>query len=856
MQRQPFAQRDISIMQGFLAREWSLWNQVQLGFSKFKNEDRRENEPCEDQGSVEFRDNAHSGDELIGKNKPSGDFLPNDYRDWEDEKLADEHYVDLDPEKQVFIEESDDTDDSRRHAEGQGRKAKHGIWSWTCYFVMALCILCHLLDKDTRPSKPCNMAGKAGQETAKAHGLFSDVSSPYFKQLEASENGTKLHEFIEIPVLPALEYGKPVYQQHLLNATFGNSWGIPTTAQYVPPPASVNFSQVVLTLNVWIAGIQFDRLIHVYIDENEVWRSSTPEPAGRDSHTFTQKDVSLYGSLFRKNTQVMLQLDNLITSKLTGVFNVSLDAFYYNYQGNRSLVPHKDQLKKPDGGVNVKDVDDVIIPGRRNNIFQHSEDANHIIALTKTFTGRPPLVYYPDSRLHVVLPQVNANTTQARVMIYISGNAEEEFWYSNLLDEYKDRFRDHGHTFGGHGPCRVINVYHNGVRIDSRNPFPVIYTGGISPALWNPIVSTGSYDIIGLSLDVSLLLPYLWQGPEALDFEVSNCFDDDLPSGASKSGIGSNWISSASLALWEDEHVVHSEGEVQIADNSTKVSSIAIVPPFSGFMNQIVTAKYSNQIRTYFNFTFANGTSLDFIAEHYTTAHQSNIQVIKGYGDKQTLVAVQKGQRSHAILNATDNSTFFSYNLSSSHPLVVSIEKQKAQSLPPDSSYKVSLVKGSTFKMRLNGSKILKLKVSENGTSNMTLSPNGNHGEGRVEHNLTISTKSGHVYNRHALGDNTTLVYDNVTIIEPLDGSMSLDDALYGQDEPEIVSSLSEALAGGLGDLNGLVGVEDEDDKEAYEAFIEYLGQDSWSNDDAEVSQSATSRKYSKGGLFRHVLFN
>lgn len=833
-----------------------MWNQVQLGFSKFKNEDRRENEPCEDQGSVEFRDNAHSGDELIGKNKPSGDFLPNDYRDWEDEKLADEHYVDLDPEKQVFIEESDDTDDSRRHAEGQGRKAKHGIWSWTCYFVMALCILCHLLDKDTRPSKPCNMAGKAGQETAKAHGLFSDVSSPYFKQLEASENGTKLHEFIEIPVLPALEYGKPVYQQHLLNATFGNSWGIPTTAQYVPPPASVNFSQVVLTLNVWVAGIQFDRLIHVYIDENEVWRSSTPEPAGRDSHTFTQKDVSLYGSLFRKNTQVMLQLDNLITSKLTGVFNVSLDAFYYNYQGNRSLVPHKDQLKKPDGGVNVKDVDDVIIPGRRNNIFQHSEDANHIIALTKTFTGRPPLVYYPDSRLHVVLPQVNANTTQARVMIYISGNAEEEFWYSNLLDEYKDRFRDHGHTFGGHGPCRVINVYHNGVRIDSRNPFPVIYTGGISPALWNPIVSTGSYDIIGLSLDVSLLLPYLWQGPEALDFEVSNCFDDDLPSGASKSGIGSNWISSASLALWEDEHVVHSEGEVQIADNSTKVSSIAIVPPFSGFMNQIVTAKYSNQIRTYFNFTFANGTSLDFIAEHYTTAHQSNIQVIKGYGDKQTLVAVQKGQRSHAILNATDNSTFFSYNLSSSHPLVVSIEKQKAQSLPPDSSYKVSLVKGSTFKMRLNGSKILKLKVSENGTSNMTLSPNGNHGEGRVEHNLTISTKSGHVYNRHALGDNTTLVYDNVTIIEPLDGSMSLDDALYGQDEPEIVSSLSEALAGGLGDLNGLVGVEDEDDKEAYEAFIEYLGQDSWSNDDAEVSQSATSRKYSKGGLFRHVLFN
>ena len=847
MQRQLFAPREISIMQGFLAREWSLWNQVQLGFSKFRNDDRREDLASEDQGSVKFQDDA------MNRNKQLGEISPNDYSDWEDGKLADRHYEDIDPEKQAFIRDNEGIDGSRRHAEGQVKKTKLWYWAWMCFFMMVLCFLPHRLVKDLKPSRPCNMAGKTWQNTNKAHGLLSEVNSPYFKQLK---NGTKLHEFIEIPVLPALDYGKPVYQQHLLNSTFGNSWGLPATAQYVPPPASVNFSQVVLTLNVWVAGIQFDRLIHVYVDGNEVWRSSTPEPAGRDSHTFTQKDVSLYGSLFRKNTQVMLQLDNLITSKLTGVFNVSLDAFYYNYQGNRSLVPHKDQLKKPDGGVNVKDVDDVIIPGRRNNLFQHSEDANHIVPLTKSFPGRPPLVYYPDSRLHVVLPQVNANTTQARVVIYISGNAEEEFWYSNLLDEYKDRFRDHGHTFGGHGPCRVINVYHNGVRIDSRNPFPVIYTGGISPALWNPIVSTGSYDIVGLSLDVSLLLPYLWQGPEALDFEVSNCFDDDLPAGASKSGIGSNWISSASLALWEDEHVVHSEGEVQIADNSTKVTSIAIVPPFSGFMNQIVTAKYSNQIRTYFNFTFANGTSLDFIAEHYTTAHQSNIQVIKGYGDKQTLVAVQKGQRSHAILNATDNSTFFSYNLSSSHPLVVSIEKQKTQSLPPDSSYKISLVKGSTFKVRLNGSKILKLKVSENGTSNMTLSPNGNHGEGRVEHNLTISTKSGHSYNRHALGDNTTVVYDNVTIIEPLDGSMSLDDALYRQEEPEIVSSLSEALAGGFGGLNGLVGVEDEDDKEVYEAFIGYLGQDSSSNDDAEVSQSATSRKCSQDGLFRHVLFN
>jgi len=844
-------------MQGFLAREWSLWNQVHFGFSKFRNDDKGADEPHENEEHRRIQQEVKNGQDCTTERDEAADnYLEKEYRDWDDEKAENAHYEDIDPEKQAFMEYQDGMDTRTEHCSGQGRRARSRLWVWVCLFLMALCFSSHRLIGDMSSGKPCGMANRGRESSMGMQQPFLGNGVPFFGQVKGFGNSTKkLHEFIEIPVLPALEYGEPVYQQHLLNATFGNSWGLPATAQYMPPPASVNFSQVVLTLNVWVAGVQFDRLIHVYVDGNEVWRSSTPEPSGRDSHTFTQKDVSLYGSIFQKKTQLMLQLDNLITSKLTGVFNVSLDAFYYNYHGSRSLVPHKDQIKLPGGGeVQVKDVDDVIIPGRRDNLFQHSEDANHIVPLIKALPGRPPLVYYPNSRLHVVLPKVNANTTQARVVAYISGNAEEEFWYSNLLDEYKDRFKDHGHEFGGHGPCRVINVYHNGVRIDSTNPFPVIYTGGISPALWNPIVSTGAYDIIGLSLDVTLLLPYLWEGPEALDIEVSNCFDDDLPGGALKSGIGSNWISSASLALWEDEQVVHSEGEVQVADNGTKVTSIAIVPPFSGFMNQIVTAKYSNQVRTYFNYTFANGSSVDFIAEHYTTAHQSNIQIIKSFGDKQTLVAVQKGQRSHAILNATDNSTFFSFNLSTSYPLVVSIEKQKKQSVPPDSSYKISLVKGSSFKARVNGSKILKLKVSENGTSNFTLSPDGNHGEGRVEHNLTISTKSGHVYNRHALGDNATLVYDNVTIIEPADGSMRLNDDLYVQDEPLVINSLTKALGGGFGGLEDVIEVENDEDKEIYETFIDYVNK--LEDDDDNMESMGYSGKCSNGRLFRHVLFD
>ncbi|VEU20761.1 DEKNAAC101721 [Brettanomyces naardenensis] len=790
-------------MNGYLAREWYLWNQVQRGYARFTNDAASASVPA-----------------------------PSSSESFE----SDDEY---DTEKQLLLAQES-------HPKPSTRRSPSSFVKYILLFqliagIIGLCSMSRREDHFVSSSAPARP--------------FSGMSTNSSKPI------VPIHEIIEIPVLPALEYGKPVFQQGLLNASFGNSWGHPAIVNYNAPPEGTNFTQVVLTLDLWVDGVQFDRLLHLYLKGNEIWRSSTPEPAGKLTHTFTQKDVSVYDRLFRQDSELMLQLDNLLTPRLTGVVNISLNAFYYYNEKNASLIPHKHlgetdlsylftKERSSGADLRIRDVDDVVIPGAADVIFGRSEGADHVIPLVKAPAERPPLVYYPDSDFSVVVPKLAKNTTHTKLLVYTSGNAEEEFWFSNLLDLYKDRFKNHGHVFGGHGPCRVINLYNDGVRIGSANPFPVIYTGGLSPALWNPIVSTGAYDIRAVEFDISSLLPLLWKDALKLKIEVSNCLDDDLKIGEEPSGIGSNWISSANLVVWEGKDVASASGEVLSIDNSTKVTSFAFEPPFAGLLNQIVNAKYATQIRTYFNYTLTNGSSVDFIAEHYTKSQQSSIILIKKFGDNQSVISVPQGKTSVAILDPVDNSTTFNFNVSNSFPLVSGLGTKPI--VGPETDYQVNISKKANFKVRVNGAKILQLKATENGTSNFTLSPSGNHGEGRVEHNFTVSNIHGHVYNRHALGDNGTIVYDNTTIINA-PGSKSLDELSVAPRLNSVsqLRDLSEEIYQALLD-------EDPDfaeaDLEAYQLFLEMAKEMVENPEDQVDTESENSRGFAK--LFTSVLFD
>lgn len=79
--------------------------------------------------------------------------------------------------------------------------------------------------------------------------------------------------------------------------------------------------------------------------------------------------------------------------------------------------------------------------------------------------GEVPVQYLSSKRLTVKLPKVAKNTTRLQLSVFTSGNAAEEFWYSNVLDKFKDIFEEEGNEFIGKGPLRIVNVYFNGEKL-------------------------------------------------------------------------------------------------------------------------------------------------------------------------------------------------------------------------------------------------------------------------------------------------------------------------------------------------------------------------------------------------------
>ncbi|KAG7729830.1 hypothetical protein KL933_000910 [Ogataea haglerorum] len=545
---------------------------------------------------------------------------------------------------------------------------------------------------------------------------------PHFLPTFHSEVQEAVSEVIEVG-FPKPDFGDPVFEQNILNHTFGNSWGHPIEAHYTVP--NVSFNRVVVSLDTWVDGVQYDRLAHLYVRGVEVWRTSTIEPHGKLSHTHAEKDVSTYAKLFEEDAMIVFQLDNLLTPRLTGAFNISLNVKYY------------------DTGDRLRPPADKIYP-----------------LVKKKIDSRPPLLTLPDNTFDAVIPQLSYNTTKVVLDLFVSGNADEEFWYSNVLEEYRNVFHK---SYPGHGPCRVVNVFVDGIRVLTADPFVVVYTGGISPALWHPIVSTGAFDVRALRLDITPLLPILWNQSTQVAIDVSNCVDDDLKFGETPNGIGSNWIASGSVATWEDSTILASRGKILSFENKTSVSAFAFSPPAAGLYSQIVDAKYTNKVNSSIIYTYKNGTEKDLILEVSSKTKQSNVQLLAGFGEDESLVFIPETDITSSVKDAATNATIWSLEKKVTQPLIYKLKAKPT--FGQDVDFSVNITKAFGEKVALNGITVIKGVSHENGTSNYTLSPKGNHGEGVIEHkvNFTMSEPLPEFnYSRQALADHGEIVYDTI----------------------------------------------------------------------------------------------
>ncbi|KAI9812663.1 MAG: hypothetical protein M1826_002785 [Phylliscum demangeonii] len=304
--------------------------------------------------------------------------------------------------------------------------------------------------------------------------------------------------------------------QVLMEHSFAFSYGHPFIGQYNPP--SCQYNQVVLTLAVVSQGRQFDRLGSAYLGDVEIWRTSTAEPTENGIQWTYDKDVSNYLSLFKTAQKVIFDLGNLINDQYTAPFNTTLTAHFIN-NGQASSAA------------------DLIVP----------ISARHAASNGSSWFTLPS-----DQAVNQI--SFPRNMKRAVVSIAATGQAAEEFWYTNVLSSDTHAFSPND-TLPGSSPFREVQLLIDDGLAGVVWPSPVIFTGGINPQLWRPVVGIEAFDLREAEIDITPWLPLLCDGNgngHRIEIRVVGIDDDGRGHGTLSKTIANNWVVTGKVFVWLD----------------------------------------------------------------------------------------------------------------------------------------------------------------------------------------------------------------------------------------------------------------------------------------------------------------
>ncbi|KAG5357295.1 Peptide-N4-(N-acetyl-beta-glucosaminyl)asparagine amidase A [Yarrowia sp. C11] len=446
--------------------------------------------------------------------------------------------------------------------------------------------------------------------------LLSDALAAPWREVEAGELASELVSRDLAPrdqeIINTFQVTGPnielqsVSKVHMWQHTFANSYGTPKVAQYTPP--NQDFDRVRLSYNSSVTTTQYDRLIHVFVGDTEVWRSSTAEPVGSPLVQFGfEKDVSEYVSLFKSPQTITFVLGNVVEDGLQGQFDTN---FFIEF------------LQSGDSSSSSGQVGEAL-SWNYGAGGDHFKPADIVQGISK---GNGDSYSFPDDspKTNLKLPR---NTTRAVVEIHASGNSNEEFWYTNMFTELSGSDGD-----GSGGPSRIVEVWIGGHLAGVAFPYPVVYTGGISPYFWTPIVSPQAFDGPGYRIDVTPFLPWLWQGID-LELKLTAQYKADTPQNAQQ-----NWFVNGALLAWSEKDVEGSGG-VYVAENTptyaplwNKLSNSDMVQV--SHVNRVVKVMSKLQFKSPRGSLNAqvtwnqNGVSNN--VQYYTSSSQAVLQSTKG----------------------------------------------------------------------------------------------------------------------------------------------------------------------------------------------------------------------------------
>lgn len=265
-------------------------------------------------------------------------------------------------------------------------------------------------------------------------------------------------------------------------------------------------------------GRQFDRLGIMYLGDTEVWRTSTAEPKPQPGISWTyQKDMTAYLALWKDEQNLIFDLGNIVNDVYTGPFNTTLTATFF----------------------------------RANIWTDPAADAILPISARNGASGKPSAFIYPETKAETAL-SLPRNINRAILSVAATGQAGEEFWWSNLPEQYKNILNLDSGPLPGLSAFREVQVRLDGQLIGLSWPFPVVFTGGISPPLHRPLVGIQAFDMREHEIDISPFLGSLCDGEEHT-FTLDVVGVNDSTTTAELVTVPMHWVLSGKIFLWLDD---------------------------------------------------------------------------------------------------------------------------------------------------------------------------------------------------------------------------------------------------------------------------------------------------------------
>ena len=381
-----------------------------------------------------------------------------------------------------------------------------------------------------------------------------------------------------------------------------------------------------MNFTVTSQGRQFDRLALMYLGDIEVFRTSTAEPTANGIVWTYIKEMEQYNALWATDQKIIFDLGNLVDSTYTGPFFTTLTATFFTVPDSQPTADTILPISAEQSGVNM---------------------------------GSAFTVPSQNASVSYIFPQ---NVERAVISLSACGQIAEEFWYTNTFSPEVNTFESTAGTLNGYGPFREVQLLIDGQLAGVSWPFPIIFTGGIVPGFWRPIVGIDAFDLRQHEIDVTPWLPLLCDGgSHTFEIRVAGLDDDGAGHATLSETVGSYWVVTGTIFLFL--------GAAGSRTTGSELSIDAPAPKFQISLSLTTNSTGANETLTYMT-TVSRSLSISSTIKTFNGSTPAKWTQSLSYSNYNALTAQGFTQYTSQNTSGTDTSSS-TYTNTYAYPITV-----------------------------------------------------------------------------------------------------------------------------------------------------------------------------------------